>query len=35
MLAALKLLLVWIVAQLAGTTLSQLVGRIARDKAPS
>ena len=32
-LAALKLCLVWIVAQLAGTTLSQLIGRIAKDKA--
>jgi multicomponent Na+:H+ antiporter subunit G len=30
---ALKLCLVWAVAQLAGTTLSQLIGRIAKDKA--
>jgi len=32
-LAALKLCLVWAVAQLAGTTLSQLIARIAKDKA--
>jgi multicomponent Na+:H+ antiporter subunit G len=32
-LAALKLLLVWGVAQLAGTTLSQLIGRIAKEQA--
>lgn len=32
-LVALKLCLVWTIAQLAGTTLSQLIARIARDKA--
>lgn len=31
-LAAVKLCLVWAVAQLAGTTLSQLIGRLAREK---
>ncbi|MEK4035682.1 monovalent cation/H(+) antiporter subunit G [Methylocystis sp. IM3] len=30
--AALKLCLVWVVAQLAGTTLSQLIGRLAKEK---
>lgn len=33
-LPALKLCLVWIVTQLAGTTLSQLIARVAREKAP-
>jgi multicomponent Na+:H+ antiporter subunit G len=32
-LPALKLCLVWIVTQLAGTTLSQLIARVAREKA--
>jgi multicomponent Na+:H+ antiporter subunit G len=33
LLAALKLCLVWVVLQLAGTTLSQLISRVAKDKA--
>jgi multicomponent Na+:H+ antiporter subunit G len=33
LLAALKLCVVWVVLQLAGTTLSQLISRVAKDKA--
>ncbi|WP_442755375.1 monovalent cation/H(+) antiporter subunit G [Methylocystis sp. JAN1] len=34
-LAALKLCLVWVVAQMAGTTLSQLIARVAKDASKS
>lgn len=34
LLAASKLCLIWVVPQLSGTTTSQLIGRLARDRAP-